>query len=296
MLTNLILSLAVAGQATPPAATVPVPPPVVTVPAKPAAPAAAKPPIPPAAATAPARPNGAAPASEIAKAAQQAAQVAMFADMFVAAFDRVLPPQADPDPARLALAHTTIQGIWPAGTYDRVAAQMLDKMLLPSYDRLMGMTGDELSTAIGLPITSGKEDGKLTARAMLTKDDPNFDARIHAYLDALRGESHDTMLVMEPKMREGMARALARKFDARQLGEINAFFATPTGQAFGREWILAYMDGDVYRGMVKSLPDLLRAAPAMAKRFEEVDKRYPWPKTPEAKTAPKAKAAPARKK
>ena len=39
------------------------------------------------------------------------------------------------------------------------------------------------------------------------------------------------------KLRDGMARALARKFDAAQIGEINAFLATPTGRIYGREMV-----------------------------------------------------------
>ena len=38
--------------------------------------------------------------------------------------------------------------------------------------------------------------------------------------------------VMEPKMREGLARSIARRFDEKQLREINTFLATDSGKAF----------------------------------------------------------------
>jgi hypothetical protein len=100
-----------------------------------------------------------------------------------------------------------------------------------------------------------------------------------------------SMGIIEPKLREGMARAMARRFNAVQLAELNRFFATETGRAFGQDWMLLWIDGDVFRGMFASLPELMRAMPQSAKRLEAIDRQYPWPKKPEVK-----KAAPIRKK
>ena len=84
---------------------------------------------------------------------------------------------------------------------------------------------------------------------------------------------------------------MARRFNAVQLAELNRFFATETGRAFGQDWMLLWIDGDVFRGMFASLPELMRAMPQSAKRLEAIDRQYPWPKKPEVK-----KAAPIRKK
>ncbi len=224
------------------------------------------------------------------KAANQAAQMAMFADMAVKALDRVLPPQPDPDPARLALARTTMNGFLPAGSYPRMANMMTDNLMNGVYDRLMGMTGTELSNAIGLPISSGAEAG-LTLRQQASKGDPLFDARIKAYTVAFKDEMRQTLGVMEPRMREGMARAMARRFDASQLTELNRFFATDTGRAFGQDMVLLFIDGDVFRGMFAAMPDLMRAMPQSAARFAAIEKQYPWPKKAVVK-----KAAPTKKK
>jgi hypothetical protein len=226
------------------------------------------------------------------KAADQAASMSMFAEMAVKALDRILPPQADPEPARLALARTTMDGFMPAGSYSRMFDTLTDNMMNDVYGRLMGMTGTELSNAVGLPVASGKDSG-LTLMQQASKGDPLFDARMKAYIAAFKVEMRQSMGIMEPKLREGMARAMARRFNAAQLTDLNRFFATDTGRAFGQDMMLLWIDGDVFRGMFATLPELMRAMPASAKRFEAIEKQYPWPKKP---TPKKASPAPKKKK
>ena len=61
-----------------------------------------------------------------------------------------------------------------------------------------------------------------------------------------------------------MSRALARKFDARQLTEIQAFLATPTGAAYGREMVGLWFEPDVIRGTFEIFPEMMKMAPTMA--------------------------------
>ena len=223
------------------------------------------------------------------KAANQAASMSMFADMAVKALDRILPPQAEPDPARLALARNVMDGFMPTGSMSRMTDQMTDNLMLGMYDRVMAMTGTELSNAIGMPVATGPDAG-LTLRQQASKGDPLFDARIKAYAGAFKDQMREMMTMMEPKMRDGMARAMARHFDASQLADLNRFYATDTGRAFGRDMMLLWIDGDVYRGMFAAMPDLMRSMPKSAARFAAIDKQYPWPKkTAQAVPAPRSR-------
>ena len=43
--------------------------------------------------------------------------------------DKLFPPQPEPDPARLALARTSVQSIWPDGAYARMMTGLMDKSL-----------------------------------------------------------------------------------------------------------------------------------------------------------------------
>lgn len=254
-----------------------------------AAPAVAPPPVVRIERPAPDAPGTKAAPHAATKAADQAAAMSMFADMAVKALDRILPPQADPEPARLALARTTMDGFMPAGSYGRMMNVLTDNAMNHVYGRLMGMTGTELSNAIGLPLSSGPNAG-LTLREQASKGDPMFDARIKAYVAAFKDETKASMAIIEPKMREGMARAVARRFNALQLVELNRFFATETGRAFGQDMMLLWIDGDVFRGIFAAMPELMRSMPQSAKRFAAIDRQYPWPKKPETKkTAPTGK-------
>ncbi len=253
-----------------------------------AATATPAPPAPPAVIVA--APTEKSASSEATKAANQAASMSMFADMAVKALDRILPPQPEPEPARLALANNVMTGFMPAGSFSRMTDQMTDNLMLGIYDRMMAMTGTELSNAVGMPIATGP-DAALTLRQKASKGDPMFEARIKAYAGAFKDQMRETMALVEPRMRQGMARAMARRFDATQLADLNRFFASDTGRAFGHDMLLLWIDGDVYRGVFATLPEMMRAMPKSAERFAAIDKQYPWPKKVEAK-----KAAPAKKK
>ena len=93
-----------------------------------------------------------------------------------------------------------------------------------------------------LPILKAKPPSTEPLRVTLARKEPNFDAK----LAALKAFGQTIFVkfgdVAEPKFRESMARSLARKFDARQLTEIQAFLATPTGEHFIAAWRAVYPD------------------------------------------------------
>ena len=201
-----------------------------------------------------------------------------------------------PLPIILALARTVMDGFMPVGSMNRMTDQMTDNLMLGMYDRVMAMTGTELSNAIGMPVSSGPDVG-LTLRQQASKGDPMFDARVKAYAGAFKVEMREMMTMMEPRLRDGMARAMARRFDAPQLADLNRFYSTDTGRAFGRDMMLLWIDGDVYRGMFAAMPDLMRSMPKSAARFAAIEKQYPWPKKAAVVEAPEVKkAAPHKKK
>jgi hypothetical protein len=101
-------------------------------------------------------------------------------------------------------------------------------------------------------------------RVSLSRDDASFDAKVAAGKAFVQTTLIKFGNVAEPRLREGMARALARRFDARQLGEIQAFLATPTGAAYGREMVGLWFEPDVMRGTVEALPEMMRLMPEVA--------------------------------
>ena len=84
--------------------------------------------------------------------------------------------------------------------------------------------------------------------------------------------------VIEPKLREGLARSMARRFDARQLADINAFLATDSGRAFGSQSMSMWVDPDLMRAMMGTFPEIMQAMPAAMKRLETETAHLPKPK------------------
>lgn len=193
-------------------------------------------------------------------------------------FDKLFPAGPEPDPARLAAARQATMTIFPKGTY----GQAMSGFLNSAADRVLDMSEADFVAMFPEEEADGKDKkakGKAKKgppsteplRLMLAKKEPNFDAKLAA-ARAFAG----TMIVkfgdaVEPKFREGMSRALARKFDARQLAEIQTFLATPTGAAYGREMVGLWFQPEVMRSSFELFPEMMKMMPDMAtdgKAFE----------------------------
>jgi hypothetical protein len=70
---------------------------------------------------------------------------------------------------------------------------------------------------------------------------------------------------------------MARRFDDKQLRDVNAFLATDSGHAFGSQSMAMWVDADVLRAMVGSFPAIIEAMPSAAKRLEAETAHLPKP-------------------
>jgi hypothetical protein len=200
----------------------------------------------------------------------------------MAVFDKLFPPQPDPDPARLAAARGVAIHMWPDGTYG---------MLLDSFVGSMANTVLDLKPADLAMFDDKKSDNKdggkkplvaakdpnLTLRDQLRSDDPYFDKRVAAITAALRTEFARMSPLLEPNLREGLSRALARRFTEPQLADLNVFYRSPTGQAYARESLKMWFDSDVMRSTINSMPTLILQLPGAMQRVETAAKSFPMP-------------------
>ena len=83
---------------------------------------------------------------------------------------------------------------------------------------------------------------------------------------------------MEPKLREGLARSIARRLDDKQLREVNAFLATDSGRVFAGQSMRMWVDPDVLRSMMQSMPHMIAAMPGAMMRLEAETAHLPKPK------------------
>lgn len=198
----------------------------------------------------------------------------------MAVFDKIFPPQPDPAAQRLALSRTTVKGLFPDGTY----ARMMEGLTRGMIDRVMGLSEADF----GKPGDKGKAAGALTLREQMAKDDPHFEERMRIIERVVGEELVKFSALIEPRMREGLARSVARRFDEKQLTDLNAFLATDSGRAFGSQSMAMWVDPDVMRAMMGSFPEMMTAMPAAMKRLEAETAHLPKPKKP-AKSAKKKK-------
>lgn len=189
---------------------------------------------------------------------------------FLSMFDKMFPAGPEPEPQRLALSRVATRGLLADGTYVRAMQNVMDGIV----NRVLDVSAADFAAKD----MKSKASAKDTLRDSIRKDDPHFDQRMAIVRKIAAEEMAKLSIYIEPKLREGLARSLARRLDAKQLGDLNAFLATDSGRAFGRETMTMWLDADVMRSMVMSTPDILMALPGAMKRIEESTAHLPKPK------------------
>ena len=180
------------------------------------------------------------------------------------------------EPARLALAQQTTAALVPSGSLERMMDNLYGKM----FKTIMGQADG--ASDLMLSIKTGVESDTIAALDAGTKTaiadlfDPHRKEREEQITRLVKPLISEALADLEPPMREGMAKAYARKFSAQQLGELNAFFATPTGQAYAQEWMAAQADPEVMLAVAKAVPPMvlkfIDRAPAIAEDFKDLPK------------------------
>lgn len=178
------------------------------------------------------------------------------------------------EPARLALAQQTTAALVPSGSLERMMDNLYGKM----FKTIMAQADG--ASDLMLSIKTGVESDKIAALDAGTKTaiadlfDPHRKEREEQITKVVKPLISEALADLEPPMREGMAKAYARKFSAQQLGELNAFFATPTGHAYAQEWMAAQADPEVMLAVAKAVPPMvlkfIDRAPAIAEDFKDL--------------------------
>lgn len=88
----------------------------------------------------------------------------------------------------------------------------------------------------------------------------------------------DLMTQFEPDIREGLASAYAGRFDTKQLQEMNAFFATPTGRAYAADSYIVMMSPEVMSKMQGLVPRLMKEMPAVIEKVKAATASLPEPR------------------
>jgi len=180
------------------------------------------------------------------------------------------------DPARLKAAKNTVDYLFPLGTYERMMKgtmdQLMDQMMMGMGDMRMG----DLAGAGGVARDDMPDGmGEKTLAEISREADPNFDERMKISTKVMMDEMIDIMITMEPAVREALTNIYARKFTAPQLTEMNNFFATDTGGAFARDYMMVFVDPEMMQSMMTMVPEMMQAMPNIMKKVEEATAHLP---------------------
>lgn len=184
------------------------------------------------------------------------------------------------DAARLAIATKVAGRLLPDGIYKKLMSGMMDQMMSGMMGQMKDMPIASLAEMVGV---SEKEVAALpegTLGEMLAIMDPHFEERQKLTMSAIMEQMGSLMSTMEPEMRAGMAEAYARRFNAQQLAELDAFLSTPTGSAYASEQMTLMMDPAIMSRMQGMLPKLVEAMPTIMAKAKQATAGLPEPKKP----------------
>lgn len=173
------------------------------------------------------------------------------------------------DPQRLALSRKLAMSIVAPGTMERAVKMMMGDMQTRMFASMFDMKASDVGA-------TGKNKDK-TLRESIAEKDPNFEERFRISQKVMGEEMGPIMGRMEPKMREGMAKAYARRFTLAELTEIESFFGTPAGSSFARQSYEMMMDPDIMIEMATMVPDLMKEMPAIMAKVKKATAHLPLP-------------------
>jgi hypothetical protein len=183
------------------------------------------------------------------------------------------------DPARLKAATPVVEKLWPLGTYRRMMDGTMSKMMDVMLETTFGMKASDVD-----PKHDPKK-GDQSLGEMATLADPHFRERTRIGMDVMMREMLPLMEKVEPQVRDNLTRVYARDFTVEQLGEMDRFLSTPTGQAYGKQWMMSFADPEMMKSMQSFAPDLIKAMPKIMKKVEKATAHLPKPPKPKMEDA-----------
>lgn len=173
--------------------------------------------------------------------------------------------------ALLPLATQMAGTIMPEGSFGTAMRETIDPMMT----MIMGTIDSD--PRVRLAEISGVGSGDLeglsddAAQEALDIFDPQFAARNERIGKVVTGMIGKLLEAVEPAYREGMARALTRRFTEAEMRELLAFFATPTGGKFAAQSFLVQYDPQLMGVMEAMGPAVVKLIPEMTEELAAIE-------------------------
>jgi hypothetical protein len=185
--------------------------------------------------------------------------------------------QATPDPGRQKLAKQVIENLWPLGSYRRMMDGSMIKMMDSTMALLFDMKPSDMAQTVDPSGKAKAEAGEKTMGEIAEAADPHFRERMKITMDTMMGEMIPIFEKFEPAIRTSLSNVYARDFTTEQLTDMDRFFATPTGRAYGQHWMMTFVDPEMMKNMQAFTPEFLKAMPKIMKKVEKATAHLPPP-------------------
>jgi hypothetical protein len=187
-------------------------------------------------------------------------------------------PPAAPAPVASPAAATIAGQLFPNGTYRKMLGPQFTQMMSSMTGSMGAMPIGPILKAAGLPESSGANLDKVTIQQIMDIVDPVFKKRMDLMMSGMFTEMVPLFESMEPDLRDGLAASLQSRFSQPQLAELQAFFATPTGNAFASQQMMLFMDPAVMGKMQAQMPKIMEAMPGLIAKSVKAMEALPKPK------------------
>lgn len=187
---------------------------------------------------------------------------AIFLPLAVAA-EEAQPAAAPVDSGRLSSATQTVDHVFPEGTYARIMKGSMDAVMGAVIDSVSAMPVQQIAVMAGMSEEEVNKLGETRLAEIMEIYDPAYRQRMEVTMRVTMEHMTGVMSKLEPEMRAGLARAYASRFTQSQLGELNAFFATPTGSLYAAQSMMIFLDPEVMQSMQKMMPVFMEEMPGI---------------------------------
>ena len=189
-----------------------------------------------------------------------------------------IPLTAEQD-ARLPEASAAAAVALPDGLYGRMMRQAIEGIVTPLTEKFATPSQEDLAGKVGVAEGDLPELDEGQRKRLGALLDPYAEERTRVMMGGVMTALETVFGHLEGPMREGLAKIYASRFTAPQLGEINAFLATPTGQVYASESLAAFTDPQMMGAMMRALPSVVTVLPQTRLELKTLEESVPAPRT-----------------
>lgn len=182
--------------------------------------------------------------------------------------------------ARLPRAQALVEMVLPPGALGETMDSMFSGFLGPLSEVVAADARAYLAGKLGMASYELDIDDERAAAAAALLD-PAWQERQRREAELVPAVMQRMMAAMEPTMRTAMAELYAIHFDDRELADIAAFFATPSGASYARQSLSMASDQRVIAASMSAMPMIFESMASMEAEMAAATADLPVARNPQ---------------